>query len=818
MTNFWRDVRYAFRMVRKDWTITLVITVTLGLSIGMNASIFSVVNSLVLRPLPVKDARELMVIAISHPGGQSPHGLSYLDLQDFRKSASDFADMSGYAVGFAGLSDRGQADRITVSYITENYFDILAVRPLLGRLLLPAEGQIASADPIVVLGYRYWEHRFAGNPLIVGQTVKINGRTFTVIGITPKGFRGTYAMLDMDAYIPISMIGIESANSGATLVDRSSHRLTVLTRLKTGATLRQAKAQLQVIADQLEKQYPQTDVGLKMYVFPETLARPQPANALSNPPVAVIFMGLVSLLLFIACVNVANILLVRFTSRDKELAVRTALGASRGRLARQLLCEGFLTGLLGGVAGLLIGELGARILASVHLPVDLPIEFDFSFDLRVFSYVAAIVALTIILIGLVPALRSSRGDPGDLLRENRGTGTGVRQRLRNGLVAAQLAGAMVLIVTAGLFVRSLGALGAVNLGFQPDRILNLVMDPGQIGYSQPRATAFYQELEQRARSVAGVESASLAFGPPMSEYVAKGWVTYEGQSLQPNDKGLLVSYNIVGTDYFKTMTIPLLTGRVFTEFDSAQAPPVAIVNAALAEKLWPGQSPLGKRFSYKGPRGPFAEVVGLTATGKYETISEPPQPFFYVPTSQEYSSLRALQARTNVPPRQVVNSLEELIHGMEPELPVFDVNTMDDLLNGENGFFPFHIAAAITGLVGLLALLLGVLGVYGVVSFATRQRAHEIGIRLALGARRRDIAGLVLARGLRVIISGLVVGTLAMFGLSRLLSSLLFGIKANAPAIYTFVFAILLFVAIAACIRPALRATKIDPVDALRYE
>jgi predicted permease len=819
MESFWLDVRYGLRMVAKGRGLTLIIVLTLGLGIGANTAIFSVVNSFILRPLPVKDADRLTVIAISHPGNENLHNASYLDMLDFQKGSRAFSDVCGFGVGFVGLSDHGNSERLTVSYVTGNFFSMLGIKPALGRLILPAEGKTAGADPVIVLGHTYWERRFGGNPTVVSRAVRVNGHPFTIVGVVPKEFHGAYAIVEMDAYIPVSMAGVESDNSDL-MTKRDAHSMHVLASLNRGFTVTQAAASLNVIAHQLSAQYPDTDKDLKTYVIPETSARPEANSSRQNPIVAAVFLGSVGLVLLVACMNVANILLVLSTSRQKELAIRATLGAGRARLVRQMLTESVILSMMGGAAGLLIGLWVSRMLSSIRIPGDLPFRFDFSLDWRVFVYVAGIALTTGIVVGLMPSLRASRTNVNDALREggrSNSSGSG-RQRMRNLLVVMQVAGSLVLVIAASLFVRSLEHAQSVNPGFQPDHVLNLSMDPAQIGYDPSRIRAFYHELEDRVRAVPGVQHASLAYTVPMTYYNAAADVIYEGQVLRSGEKGVSSSYNKVGTDYFATMGVPLLEGRAFTTADSETSSRVVIVNQFLANRLWPGQEPIGKRLSYNGAQGPFAEVVGLTPNGKYGFFFEDPSPYFYVPVSQDFSSLQVLQVRTSLPPGQLALPLKDLIRGLEPNLPVYDVITMNKSLQGGNGLFLPRIGAEFAGALGLLGLTLAIVGVYGVVSYSASQRTHEIGIRLALGAQRRDILRLVVGQGLVFVLIGLGIGVVLMFALSPLLASLLFGVKPHDPLTYVSAVLVLSGVALFACYIPALRSARTDPMTALRHE
>lgn len=818
MASFWQDVRYGLRMLLKNRMLTSVIVLVLGLGIGVNTTIFSVVERFLLRPLAVRDADRLVVLAISHPSNETPHGLSYLDLLDVQKENHAFSSIAGYAISFAGLSGNGLSPRrIFVSYVTGNYFEMLGITPALGRLIVPSEGVVPGSNPVIVLGYRCWLREFGGNPSVVGRLVRLNGHPFTVIGVTPRDFEGTYAMIDMDGYIPINMIGVESGTN-EVLSERNDHRLSVLGLLKQDVSIKQANAELETIAIELGKEYPVTDRDLKTYVFPETLARPSPANALSNPPIAGVFLALVVLVLLVACMDVANMLVVRFSARQKEFAMRLALGASRWRVLRQLSVEGSLLALLGGAVGLILGEVGCLFLNLIPLPFEVPVVLDLSLDWRVFGYTAATTLLSGVAVGLFPALRSSRASLSEWLNQSRtGISTSRRgHRIRNSVVAAQVTASVVLVVTAALFTGSLQHLEKVKLGFQPDHVINLVMDPHQIGFDRTRVNGFYRQLNDRISTLPGVQFAALSSSLPMSDFNAGASVTYQGQT--PNQAVLNVGYNAVSTNYFKTMGIQILQGRAFTDADSGSSQPVAIVNKAFAARVWPHENAIGKQFSYRGFGQPYEVVVGLTATGKYGALSETPQPFFYVPLSQDYSSLRILQLRTIVPPEQLAKPAETLIHSIAPDMPVFDVSTMEKSLGGENGFFPFDVGVAATSTLGFVGLILAVLGVYGVVSFTASQREHEIGIRMALGAQRRDILNLVVKEGMKVVLFGICIGIIAMLAFSRVIAGLLYDVQASDPVFYASVALLISIVASIACYFPAARSTRIDPANALKFE
>ncbi|MBI3405520.1 MAG: ABC transporter permease [Acidobacteria bacterium] len=819
MGHTFQDLKYAIRGLLKTPSFTFVAIITLALGIGANTAIFSVVNTFILRPLPVRNPERLTVVAIEHEGNQRPHQVSYLDFQDYRAQNDVFEDMAAFSFGFVGLSEQGRADRLTVSFVTGNFFPMFGLQPALGRLIRADEGQKLGADPVIVLGNAFWKRRFGGDPSVVNRSVNINGKPFTIIGVLPPEFHGAYAVADMDGYVPMGMIGLESSSTDS-LTKRDEHSMNVRAYLKPGVSLKQAQSSLTVIASRLQKQYPETNKTTTVRVLPENLARPEPSGADQMPLVSALFLGLVGLVLLVACVNVANILLVRATIRQKELSIRAALGAGRGRLIAQLLTESIALSLAGGVGGVVIGLWVNSWLSAIRLPGDLPFRFEIAFDWRVFFYVAGVALLTGIVVGIVPALRASRTNINQALRDGGRSMSGgaEKHRARNILVIAQVAVSLVLLVSAGLFLRSLQHVQTMELGFRSDHLLNLTMDPGQLGYSEARGKTFYKELENRIAALPGVEAASLASSVPLGYNNMGDWIRSEGQVIEPGKRGPSAGYNVVSQNYFNTMKVVLQRGRTFTTEDAAETRLVAVINQHMAERLWPGQDALGRRFELNSEPGKWREVIGVTANGKYQFILEDPADFFYLSQEQKYQSLRTLQVRTSVSPESIGPTVQREIRALETELPVYDVITMEQSLNGGNGFFLMRMGAGFAGALGALGLILAVVGVYGVVSYSASQRTHEIGIRMALGAAKRDVLSLVIGGGLKLVSIGVVVGVLLAAVLGQAMKSLLVGISSIDPVTFGSVSLLLGLVALLACWIPARRATKVDPMVALRYE
>ncbi len=820
MGDLIKDIRHSFRALLKRPGFSIVTVLTLALALGANVVTFNMVNAFFLRPLPVKDADRLIALASQQEGHAELQDVSYLDYQDYRAQSDVVTDMCGYEITLAGLSYQGHADRLAVSYVTGNYFSMLGVQPLLGRLIRPGEGEKFGADPYVVLGYSYWKRRFGGDPSIVGQTVNVNGRPFTVIGVVPKKFQGTFFLVEMDAYMPLGMIDTSGPLSPTNpLARRTRRNLRVLASLKPGITLKQAQTSFQLIARRLGENYPAEDKDEIARVFWERQARPEPTTDNTGELTAIIFMVLVGMVLLVACINIANIQLVRATVRQKELAVRAALGAGRWRLVREVLVENLLLAAAGSVGGLLVGAWISSLFRSLPILGDFPIALDFAFDWRVFAFAAVIAFGAGVFVSLLPSVRVSRTDLNTALREGgRGsTEGGGHHRLRNMLVVTQVAGSLIILVSTGLFLRSLRKAQTTDLGYQPQGVLdiNLSLPPR---YDEVKGAAFYRELKRRVQQLPGVESATVAFCMPMGYYNSFARVAPEGQVI-PLEKQLAVIYNRVDPDYFSTLRIRLLAGRAFLETDTPTSERVAIVNEFMARHLWPGQDPIGRHFTYQGSKGPIvATVVGVVGNGKFTALYDDPQSYFFVPLTQSYSELVVLQIRTRVPPQALELPVQREIAALDSDIPVFDVQTFEQTLDGVNGFFLLRVGTGFAAALGLLGLLLAVVGVYGVVSYAASQRTHEIGIRIALGAQQSNILSLVFKQGLGLVLIGIGIGLAVSWGVMRFTATLLFGIRPTDPLTFSLVAILVAAVALLACHIPARRASKLDPMSALRIE
>jgi predicted permease len=817
--TFLQDIRLGLRMLVKNPAFTLAVALTLGLGIGANAAVFSIINTLLLRPPPVADPANLYVLATTHQENEAPHSVSWKDFADYQQRRDLFSELAGFEIGFAGLSADNRAERIVVSRVTGNYFPMLGIRPAFGRLIHPGEGASFGADPIIVLGHSYWRRRFNADPSVIGRTIRINAQPVTVVGVVPEEFTGSYSLIEFDGYMPLGMIYPE-ADYKELIERRDNHELRVLARLAPGIDVARAQAGVDVLARQLEQQYPDTNKTVRMRVIPEYLCRPEANNADTTPFVASVFLLLVGLVLLTACVNVVNLLLVRATTRQRELAVRAALGAGRTRLIRQLLTESLVLASLGGLAGAAFGRWSSILISRIPFPWDIPVRFDLPFDWRVFAYIATIALGAGILVGLLPALRASRADVNEVLREGGRSlaDGGRRQRMRAALIVGQVAISMVLLVAAALFVRSVRNAQNVDFGFDYNGVLNLTMDVSQLGIDETRGRELYRQVEERVRALPGVESASFAYSVPFGYYNAAETIEVEGRPNPKDQRPPAVNYNVIGPGYFDTMRIPLLRGRGFTERDTETAPRVAIVNQFMADRLWPGEEAIGKRFRMVRENAPWMEVVGVTKEGKYNYIFQERGSYFFMPLAQEYQALRALHLRTAGAPELLAPAVQQAIRALNPDLPLQDVRSMRRTMDGGNGFFLLNMGALFGGALGLLGLVLALVGIYGVVSYSAAQRTQEIGVRMALGAQRQDILRLVVGQGLMLVAIGLGLGLLAAFGVSSLLGTMLFGISSRDPFTFVAVPILLGGMSLAASYLPALRATRVDPVIALRSE
>jgi len=819
MGTLMQDIRYGMRTLAKNPGFTAVAILTLALGIGANTAIFSLVDAFLLRPLPVKDPAQITTLAYQLRSGPLLNVFSAPDSRDIREQTGNiFTSVISYQIGLDGLKVDGKADRIVTAYVAGNYFSTLGIKPALGRFILPSEEETPGANPVMVLGYSYWKTHFGGDPSIVDRKVSVDGHPVTIVGIAPEGFYGLFPLAEIQGYLPLGMAAI-AGNPPDFMSNRGFRIVFLMARLQPGVRIGQAQASLNVVSQRLAQEYPKDDQELSLQVYPELRSRPNPDPKNTLLVISSLFMGLAGLVLLLACVNVANILLVRATIREREMAIRAALGAGRGRLIRQLLTESVLLAVGGGLAGIVLGYWGSSSLAQMNLATDLPVRLDFGFDWRVFGFAFGAALLTGIIVGLVPAIRASRGNLAHILHEGGRGLVGGRNRLRSALVVAQVAGSLMLLIIAGLFTRSLGQAQKTDLGFDPKNVVNFVMDPNEIGYSEAQGREFYKNLLERVRALPGVESASNANSFPMSYYNNGDTVQVEGYELPKGQATPVSFYNVISSDYFKTMRIGMIHGRVFTDADDEKALYVGIVNEAMAKQYWPNQDPIGRHFKIGSDPAHTITVVGVAKDSRYQGVRGTINPYFYMPFAQHYAinSLEVLQVRTAGAPETIIPAVEHVIESLAPELPVFDVKTMGQAINTLNGLLVYQIGAMLAAALGILGLILALVGVYGVISFAASQKTHEIGIRIALGAQPAQILTMIFRQGLIIVAVGLVIGLGAALAAAKVVGNFL-AVSPTDPLTYITVSVALTAVALFACYIPARRAMRVDPMEALRYE
>jgi len=819
-----QDVRFSLRQLLHSPGFACIAIVTLALGIGINTAMFSVANGLLFSSLHIEQQSRVQQIGSRRRDPDWEPRLSLPEFQELTASTKQvFSAVFGGQYSLDGLSMEGsKPDRVFTEYVTGNYFQALGVKPLLGRFFRSSEGVAPGADPYVVLSYTYWKQHFAADPNIVGRKIAVDSVPVTVIGVAPRDYRGLVSILQVQAYVPLAMIVPIENTPWVDFNKQTNRSLNVYGRLQPGVTVQQADAALAVAADQLAAAHPVDEKNAHLRAFSLEAARVDGGdldqNGSSNV-VSAIFMGLAFLVLLLACVNVANLLLVRATVRGREMIIRSALGAQRSRLIWQTLTESLLLALLGGTGGVLFGRVGSSLLASVNLASDLPIHFDFPFDWHVLAFSVAVAVLTGLVVGIVPAVRMAGANLNLVLREGGRGIAGRSHKFRDALVTVQVAAALLLLIIAGLFTRTLEKSEHMDLGFDPSHVLTMMVDPSEIGYDSARSAEFYNTLMPRLRAVPGVVSATTALSIPMGIIVNDSAdVTIAGYTAASGQAPASISFNLIGTDYFRTLRIPLQEGRGFSDEDRSTSPHVAIVSRAMADQYWPRQDPIGRTFKMSFDPTPV-QIVGVAGNARYGTMVGELPAYFYLPYTQHSKdrTLLSLELRTQGDPAPMIAEIERTIHGVAPALPVFEVQTLQQALYSPNGFLLFQVLAGLAGITGTLGLVLAVVGVYGVLSYVVSQKTSEIGVRMALGAQRGDILRIVFRQGVWIVGIGLALGLAASFGAARLVHSVI-TVSPVDPETYVAVSAALATIAILACYVPARRAMLVDPMWALRQE
>ncbi|HVG21441.1 MAG TPA: ABC transporter permease [Blastocatellia bacterium] len=807
-----KDISYGIRMMIKKPGFTAVAVMALALGIGANSSIFSVVNAVLLRPLPFKDPDRLVIVNETvRREGVEIRPASYPDFLDWRNENQSFDDIAAFDSPSFSLTGGDEPERVSGEIVSASYFPLLGIQPKVGRTFLPEEDGKPDANPVAVLSYKLWQRRFGSDPDLVGKTVKINDRDFTVVGVMPEGFEGVSG--GSEVWVPMMMVSTFSSPPG-NITKRGSRWHSVIARLKPGVTIKQAQADMDAIASRLEQEYQGTnkDRGVQLVGAHE-------AAVGDMRPTLMVLLGAVGFVLLIACANVANLLLARATVRQKEVAIRMALGASRGRLIRQLLTESVLLALAGGGLGLLLAVWGVDLLIA-FVGNQIPGYIKPDIDIRVLGFTLLVSLMTGVVFGLVPALQASKPGLNELLKEgSRGsTGGARRHRVRRALVVTEVALALMLLIGAGLMLRSFQRLQAFNPGFEAENVITMRMNLPR-RYTSQQASAFQQQLIERIQGLPGAQSVGLSTDVPLDGNTSATLAAIEG--LVPPDDDIRVYVHVISPNFLATMGIPFLRGRDFGIQDNDQSPGAIIISESMARRLWPGDDPIGKRISagrdQNGNRI-WSQIVGVVGDVKYRTLirDQNKDPDVYLPLLQNPDRALALAVRTQGDPSALASAIRGEVRSLDSNLPVFNIATMRQRMKNDTARTRF--STLLLGVFACVAMLLAVVGIYGVLAYSVTQRTHEIGIRMALGARRRDVLKLVVGEGMALVGAGVTIGLIGAFIATRVLASQLYSVSATDPVTFSVVSLLLAGVALGACFVPARRATNVDPMVALRYE
>ncbi|HLL70265.1 MAG TPA: ABC transporter permease [Pyrinomonadaceae bacterium] len=812
MGTILQDLRYGFRMLMKSPGFTFVAVVALALGIGANSAIFSVVNAVLLRPLPFKEPERLVILW--EKSETQDTSVAYPNFLDWRDENKTFEQITAYRRDSFNLTGAGEPERLAGRLVTGNFFQTLGVQPSAGRDFVAQDDTPASV-PTVILGHGFWQRRFGGDLSVVNRQLTLNDKSYTVIGITPADFR--FAS-ETDIYVPIGL----SVAEVPFYKERGSHPgLWVAGRLKPEATLEQARAELDTIMARLGQQYPETNKGRRVHIeslYENTVRDVRPA--------LLVLLGAVAFVLLIACANVANLLLARSAARQKEIAIRTALGAGRFRIMRQLLTESLLLSIMGGALGLLLALWGTDLLIAAA-PDDVPRLADAQVDLRVLGFTLGVAVLTGLVFGLAPALQSSKTDLNESLKETERGSTGSRQGLRGALVVSEVALALVLLIGAGLMVKSLWQLQQVETGFDPNRVLALQLSLKGDNADPAKVRNFIAQVEQRIKSLPGVESVAFTNGLPFAGAAEQSFGIVGRPSTDPSGDTTphpAVRYN-TSPDYLQTLSISLRKGRYFTAHDRADSPPVVVIDETLAQKYFPNEDPLGQRLQVGGGDTPPFEIVGVVGHVKHYGLDGevPVESQFYFPLDQASPRLMtviaggiSLVVRTQGEPQTVATAVRAQLLSVAPDQPVFGVRTMKEIVGESIASRRFSMVLLLA--FASVALVLAAVGIYGVMAYSVTQRTHEIGIRMALGAQADDVLKLVVRQGMILALAGIVIGLVASYWVTQGMKIILYGVSPSDPATFGLISLLLVVVAFAANYIPARRATKVDPMIALRYE
>jgi len=824
MVTFLQDLKYGARWLAKAPGFTVIAALSLALGIGANTTIFTLINAVLLNPLPVADPSQLVSVWTTderNQGGQlgflqlSP--MNYKDLRDKNEVFTGLAAHQGIPLNIAVSG--GEPQQVFGEIATGNYFSLLGAKPVVGRAFTTDDDKNPSETLVAVLGYGEWQKRFGGDPSVVGRTMTVNGQSFAVIGVMPKGFKGTNAIGAPALWVPYMTYPVTTNGFFGELIAPNQRRglvFNVTGRLKPGVSAQQAEANLKTIARQLAQEYPNENGGRGVTIVPLAQATINPGFRNNIVMAGGLLMTIVGLVLLIACANVANLLLARAAVRQKEIAVRLSLGASRGRLIMQLLTEGTLLTLIGGAGGLLLAYWAQGLLWSFRPPFLQADAVDLHPDVRVLLFTIGVSFVTGIVFGLAPAVQASRPDLVVELKEKTGAPAGANRMfsLRNMLVAAQIALSLIALIGAGLFLRSLQNAQRINPGFDAEHLAVLSFDLGAQGYTEERGRQFQQRVLERAVSVPGVQAAAAGSTVPLFQGGFARTVFLEGQDASDRRAGKLVQITVGSAHYLETLGIPLMRGRALSDVDQPNTPTSVVINETMAKRFWPDQDALGKRFKFFGQQN-FNQVVGIAKDSKYNFIGEEPTPYIYQATTQVYQPQLSLFVKA-ARPEAVLGTVRGEVQQLDRNLPLTGVFTLTEIF--DQSLWAPRMGASLLAVFAGLSLVLAVIGIYGVMAYAVSQRRRELGIRMALGASRADVLRLVVLQGLRLTMMGVACGLVASFAASRLIASMLFDVSPTDVVTFVAVPALLALAALGASYLPARRATRIDPMVALRYE
>jgi predicted permease len=822
MGILFHDLRFALRQLRRTPGFTITAVLTLALGIGANTAIFSLVNAVLFKPLPVADPQQITTLTYRQNHGTLQRSFSLPEFRAIRaQSQTSFSDIIAVSAGIAGFAGKGpKPERVMTAYVSGNFFDALGVRPAAGRLFLRSEGEVLDSDPVVVLDYDFWNERFNRDPNVVGREVTVDGHPLSVIGVAPKGFRGFPSIaLRVAAYLPLSQLTLEG--TPAEILNRWQTRSVLLYgRLRPGFSLKQASAELNVTAQNLMREQPDSEKQLELAAYSE-----QSVRIGSNPSaivlISALFLGLAGMMLLLACVNVANLVLVRATVREREMAIRAALGAKRSRLLRQMTTESVTLALFGGATGLVLGMWASAAFSHINLHLDIPFALSVEFDWRIFLYSLGMAVLAGIVVGIAPALRMAKADVNKVLHTGgRGTTRG-RHWMRDTLIVVQIAGSLVMLVVAGLFVRSLGALQTTNFGFQPDHVLNLSFATNLIGINDSQTRDLTGNIHAHLHKLPGVIAVSQASEVPMGYFNGTtATLTIDGVPTPADAPALTAGYNVISPEYFNVMGISLQSGRGFTGGDDVHSRDVAVISEGMAKKYWPNEDPIGRTFRMASDKTRGLEVVGIAGNVEISsTRGDKSQPYYYLPYAQHVkgNGFITVQLKTQGDPLALATTAEKAIHEISPELPVFQVQSMREALYSFNGFLLFQMGATLAAIMGGLGLTLAVIGLYGLISYAVSQRVQEIGVRMALGATRASIFGMIYRQSMRIVVAGLGIGLVVALLVAQAVGSLMI-VSPWDPMTFATVVSALALAALASCYPPARRAMAVEPMVALRQD